>query len=427
MGSYKAAGPDGIPAIFYKKFWHIVGEDVIAFIKTTFKEKKFDSTLNKVLLCLIPKQTKPETMAHFRPIALCNVLIKTVSKVIANRLKRVLPNLISGTQCSFVPGRQGIDNVIIVQEMLHTMKMKKGKKGYMVIKLDLEKAYDRVNLDFLAIILKQSGLSMEFIQLILYCLKSSALQVLWVANPLDEIKPTRGLRQGDPLAPYLFVLCMEALSHLIRQQINQGNWKEIKVTRKGPNISHVMFADDLILFGEANETQGQVMQQTLQCFCGWSGQKINTNKSRVYFSPNTPKHLRQILSQMFDIPETAVLGKYLGIPIHQKRITKDTFQDVVDKVKTKLAAWKMKTMTRATRLVLIQSVTSTIPAYAMQVAKIPEKNLREIEKLNRNFLWGDTEANKKNPSCRLGDSLQTQVPRRPWPQETETNKLSPVG
>lgn len=90
---------------------------------------------------------------------------------------------------------------------------------------------------------------------------------------------------------------------------------------------------------------------------------------------------------MFDIPQTSLLGKYLGIPMHQKRITQTTFQDVVDKVKMNLAAWKMKVMTRATRLVLVQSVTSAIPAYSMQVAKIPE-NLKEIEKLNGNFLWG---------------------------------------
>ena len=137
MGSLKAPGPDGFPALFFKKFWHIVSEDVISVVRSFFISGKMPTNLNDTNLVLIPKNESPENISHFRPIALCNVVYKVISKILANRVKPFLNSLVCPTQTAFVPNRSIHDNSVIVQEILHKMKRKSGKGGLMVIKIDL--------------------------------------------------------------------------------------------------------------------------------------------------------------------------------------------------------------------------------------------------------------------------------------------------
>lgn len=125
------------------------------------------------------------------------------------------------------------------------------------------------------------------VQLILSCLRTARLALLWNGEQLEDFVPTRGIRQGDLLAPYLFVIAMEVLSQQIGSQMEKNEWRAIKLTRKGPAISHLMFADDLFLFGEASCPQAEVMQRTIQTFFVWSGQRVNVGKLMIYFSPNT--------------------------------------------------------------------------------------------------------------------------------------------
>ena len=147
---------------------------------------------------------------------------KLITKCIVNRLKRVLPELISPFQSSFIPGRQITDNIIIMQELLHSMRRKAGAKGWMAIKLDLEKAYDRVRWTFLHETLSQMHLPRNLVEVIMRCVSSSSLSVLWNGEHTSYFKPSRGIRQGDPLSPYLFVACMERLSQTIATLQDSG-------------------------------------------------------------------------------------------------------------------------------------------------------------------------------------------------------------
>lgn len=119
------------------------------------------------------------------------------------------------------------------------------------------------------------------------CTAPTRLSVIWNGKCLEEFKPERGLRQGDPLSPYLFVLCMEVLGQNIRQAVESKQWKLCKLSRHSQPISHLFFADDLLLFGEASSRQAAIMRSILNKFCLTSGQKVNVTKSRAWYSPNT--------------------------------------------------------------------------------------------------------------------------------------------
>lgn len=143
------------------------------------------------------------------------------------------------------------------------------------------------------------------------CVTNFSTAIIWNGEPLEEFSPQRGLRQGDPLSPYLFVLCMERLSALINTKVQEGNWKGIKVSRNALPISHLFFADDLILFGEVNSRTCSAIMNVLHEFCDMSGQSINFAKSKVFVSKNVPRDKAKNISSLSGIPLTTNLGRYL--------------------------------------------------------------------------------------------------------------------
>lgn len=179
MGPFKASGIDGLHAVFFQSQWDIVGTSVCDFVKDVFSNPSRINSVNQTLLVLILKVVNPETVKDLRPISLCNVIYKLVTKIIANRIKNFLSDLISPNQCSFIPGRHSSDNVIITQEVIHTMRNMKGKVGFMALKIDLEKAYDRVSWAFLQKTLLDVGLSFNFVNLIMSCVSSCDMRVIW--------------------------------------------------------------------------------------------------------------------------------------------------------------------------------------------------------------------------------------------------------
>lgn len=227
------------------------------------------------------------------------------------------------------------------------------------------------------------------------CVTTNQSSILWHGEILGSIQNERGLRQGDPLSPYLFVLCMERLSNMIRSKVDVGAWKGIQVSRTSPALTHLFFADDLILFAKADQSNCNTIMEVLNDFCKMSGQKLSLQKSKMFVSKNVSPNYARSLSYQCGIPLTKDLGKYLGSPLLHTRITKSLFNDILEKLKTRLSGWKTKHLSLAGRTTLIQSVTSTIPSYNMQIMELPRRFCDEVDKINRNFLWGDRNNHKK--------------------------------
>lgn len=175
--------------------------------------------------------------------------------------------------------RNSSDNVIVAQEVFHSMRKRRGwAKGWMTIKIDLEKAYDRLRWDFIRDTLHDIVCPDNFINIVWWCISSSRIRLLLNVDALQKFKPERGICQGDPLSPYLFVLCLERLFHLIQVAVEKKVWKPIKISKRSPRLSHLAFADDLILFIEASVAQIEVIQDILHAVCDISGQKVSTEK-----------------------------------------------------------------------------------------------------------------------------------------------------
>jgi hypothetical protein len=249
MQLLKASGPDDFEVCFYQKHWSIIGGVVYQAILNFLNNGMFDPMINYTHLALIPKTPNAAIVCDYHPISLCNVLYKIIAKVLANRLKQVLPSVISQHQRAFLSRRLITDNVLVAYEALHTMDTRlKGKNGFMAIKLNMSKAYDRVEWTLFEEIMRRLGFAEQWISLITTCVRSATYSVLVNGSPLGCIYPTRGLRQRDPLSPYMFLLCVEGLSSMLMRVENDGLITRVPISHRGRKLSHLFFADDSLPF-----------------------------------------------------------------------------------------------------------------------------------------------------------------------------------
>jgi hypothetical protein len=232
---------------------------------------------------LIPKTKNPTRVTDYRPISLCNVVYKIVAKVLANRLKLILPIIISSNQSAFIPGRLISDNILVAYETLHTMHARMwGREGYMAVKLDMSKAYDRVEWSFLRAVMLRLGFAPRWVELIMKCVSTVTYSIIVNGQPAGLIEPTRGLRQGDPLSPYLFLLCAEVLSSQFQQAERVGLLRGVPTSSKGPRLNHLFFADDCLLFCKASVSEWQILTGILDEYEKALGQRLNKDKTSVF-------------------------------------------------------------------------------------------------------------------------------------------------
>jgi len=315
---FKAPRIDGFHVGFYQYFWADVKELVCQEVTNIFETREMPEYLNETLISLIPKCQSSESFSNYRPISLCNSIYKVVIKILVGRIRPLLDRLVSPVQFAFVPGRRGLANILITQELIHSLDNKKGRVGFVAIKVYLAKAYDRIEWSFIHKVLKTFHFPQMMIDLIMSCVSTTRISILFNRGKMDSFNPSRGIRQGDPPSPYIFILCMEYLGFLIERECIAKKWTPLKASRKNVEVSHLFFADDLKLFAKASEKGSEAIKDVLDLFCEESSQRISYEKSHIYFSLNVPTPLKDKICENLNIQATNNFGKYLGFPIRHK-------------------------------------------------------------------------------------------------------------
>ena len=345
--------------------------------------------INSTNITLIPKVKSPELITDFRLISLCNVVYKIVSEVLANRFRDVLPSIISENQSAFQAGRVITDNILMAFETFHYMKHhQNGKSGFMALKLDMSKAYDQVEWAYLEAIMRKMGFDWRWVNLMMECITTVSYSILINGEPSLIIHPSRGLRQGDPLSPYLFLICSEGLHSLLNQAAEAKQIWGVSIYKKGPCLTHLFFANDSVIFCRASLVECRKIQELLECYEKASGQQLNRSKTDLFLSKSTPLLITDQIKDALGVQEIKQYEKYLGLPSLVGRNKKASLLYIKERVEAKLQGWKKQLLSQAGLEILLKAVIQAIPTFAMSCFKLPATLYNDIEALIRKFWWG---------------------------------------
>ncbi|KAJ0431881.1 putative RNA-directed DNA polymerase [Helianthus annuus] len=384
IGENKAPGPDGFTSAFFKQAWDIVGDEVTNAVLDFFDNGKLLKQVNHTILALVPKVDTPNSVLDYRPISCCNVIYKCISKIITDRLKGSLDTLVSINQSAFVPGRKITDNILLTQELMHNYHLNKGQPRC-AFKIDIQKAYDTVSWSFLESILKKFGFHHKMIIWIMTCVTSVSYSLSINGELHGYFEGKRGLRQGDPMSPYLFTLVMEVLTLILQQVATNTSFKFHGKCSK-QKIINILFADDLFLFSHGDSVSVKHLKLALDKFTQISGLVPSMPKSTVYFSNVTSAMKNQILN-LLPFQEGSLPVRYLGVPLISTRLAARDCKILIERTQRRIDNWVTKSLSFAGRLQLINSVLAAMYSYWASVFLLPIGIVKDLEKRLRRFLW----------------------------------------
>nr|GEW59701.1 hypothetical protein [Tanacetum cinerariifolium] len=358
MGNDKAPGLDGYTVAFFKDAWDIVADDFVAAVSEFFTNGKILKELNHTIIALIPKVSSPTRVNDYRPISCCNVMFKCISKIIANRIKECLKILVSSNQSTFVPGRSIADNILLTQELMHNYHVDRGLPRC-AFKVDIQKAYDTVDWDFLSKVLSGFGFHSRMVGWIMECVTTTSFFISINGSLYGFFKSKRGLRQGDPLFPYLFTLIMEILTLMLQRGVrNAPSFTYHRYCSK-LELINLCFADDLFLFANGDVDSASVIKNALFKFKEASGLVPSLPKSTAYFC-NVLNSTKIAILQILPFEEGRLPVKYLGVPLVSSRLIFRDCKGLIKKVQARVDDWKNKSLSTAGRLQLIRSVIGSM-------------------------------------------------------------------
>ena len=395
-GPSKAVGYDELNLNFIKNMWDEIGAEISKFILDFFQSSLFHPEIN---------------MKDFRPISMVGCLYKIIAKILANRIKEVMPILVGETQTAFVHNRQILDNALIANEVVWWLKKRKFKA--ILLKLNFQKAYDTVRWSFLENILEITGFGKKWRGWIAQCLSIASMCSLINRSPTEPFKMERGLRQGDPLSPFLFVLVAEVFNRMVQRAKEIGVIEGIAVSKDKIDISHLQFKEDTLIFCPAKKDTVLNYRRLLDCFSLLSGLKINYSKSAI-IPVGCEENWALELCDMMHCKLQNFPIIYLGIPLGANPSKVSTWKPVLDKIERRLALWKGKVPSRAGRLTLIKVVLNNMPTYYLSIFKIPKNVVKRIIKIQRNFFW-------------VGDERKRGIPLVAWDVIQKPKNLGGLG
>ncbi|GKC45282.1 hypothetical protein Tco_1063004, partial [Tanacetum coccineum] len=385
LGDNKAPGPDGYTAAFFKEAWGILSADICKAIKEFFTNGILLKELNHTIIALIPKVATPLRINDYRPISCCNVLFKCISKIISNRLKDSLSELVSLNQSAFVPGRRISDNILLTQELMHNYHLDRGP-ARCAFKVDIQKAYDTVDWNFLNDSLIGFGFHPRMIGWIMECVKTTSFSISINGCLHGYFKGKRGLRQGDPLSPYLFTLVMEVLTLMLNRRVRQSDSFTFHRYCSQLNIINLCFADDLFLFAHGDVDSTRVIMEALEEFKNASGLTPSLPKSTAYFC-NVLNYVKIGILGILPFEEGTLPVKHLGVPLVPSWLLYRDCSELMERIKSRISDWKNKTLSFAGRAQLIRYVLGSMHLYWASVFILPSRLMLELEQVLRGFLW----------------------------------------
>ncbi|GJS10251.1 RNA-directed DNA polymerase, eukaryota [Tanacetum coccineum] len=390
-GTNKTPGPDGFTFDFIRKYWKIIDRDVVNAVQEFFASSHFPPGTNSLFITLIPKKQDSKVVKDYRPISLIGSIYKIIAKIMANRLSFVISDLISDVQSAFVSNRQILDGPFILNELISWCKYNKTKA--MIFKVDFEKAFDSVRWDFLDDILDKFGFGTKWRGWIQGCLSSAMGSILVNGSPTSEFKFHKGLKQGDPLSPFLFILVMESLHLSFNNVLNAGLFKGIRIN-SSLTLSHLFYADDAVFIGKWDKANFTDIVQVLKCFFLASGLKINIHKSKLMGIGIAQEEV-SVAANLIGCTTFTTPFNYLGVKVGTAISRSCSWEDVLSKISARLSKWKIKTLSIGGRLTLIKSVLTSLPLYHMSIYKVPKGVLNRMEAIRWRFFYGQDNNEKK--------------------------------
>ena len=385
-GMDKAPGFDGFNFRFIREMWDELKEDIFDTVTKFFTYGGSLRHLNVTWVTLIPKNDNPTAIEEYRPISMVGSIYKIIAKILSSRLKEVIAPLIDESQNAFVGNRQILDGVLIANESLAWLK--KQKISGALIKIDFQMAYDSINWVFLRKVMEKLGFGQTWIAWIMECVSSASMSVLLNGSPLRPFKMERGLRQGDPLSPYLFILVSEALVYILKQAHEMNIIEDVKVGKEKVSIKHLQFADDILFFTPKNPSCIINYFRILDIFALMSGLTLNYNKSAfISWKADDFTWVDELARNVGCLHVRPPLS-YLGFPLGANFNTYVAWKPILKNIENRLASWKVRLLSRAGRLTLIKCVLNSLPVYFMSLFKMPRTVAAKIVKMQRAFFWG---------------------------------------
>ncbi|XP_028554353.1 uncharacterized protein LOC114580562 [Dendrobium catenatum] len=352
ISNNRAPGNDGITISFLKFYWFIIRNDICAAVKDFFITSSMCASWKDTLVVLIPKTTTAKAPAQFRSISLCQTFYKVVAKVLVARLKPVLARLIGEEQGAFVPVRSISNHGLLAQEIMCKFQHSTLLAGLLAAKVDMEQAYYCMAWDTLYRVLEAMGFSPKFIGWIVQCITKPRFSLLLNGTRIPA-------KRGEPWS---------------------ANYP------KGERVSHLLYADDILISAEATRANATKILEILGDYCMWTGQRINNAKSAVLFSKHCPRWKSRRLANVLGFRMVSSL-EYLGLPLALRKLTASDFDRVLMSATNKVNVWGKRHLSLAGRATLIRTALLAIPLYCMTLSDVPRGVLASVDKIGRQFLW----------------------------------------
>ncbi|XP_078150204.1 uncharacterized protein LOC144545511 [Carex rostrata] len=387
--NHKSPGPNGFLGEFYKTYADLIAPDLLNLYTTVTEQDCSLTPLNTSYIVLLPKVSAPLRPTDFRSISLLHGVQNFFSKILSNRLQGQIQKLIDNAQTGFLKGRQITENYLYVQHLLHHAKAT--ALPLALFKADIKKAFNTVSWEFIIAVLKNLGFPDTWLGWIHRAILRGTSQILINGLLGKKIQLKRGVRQGDPLSPLLFILAMDFIARYFTKLVQTGGIKLLFPHMK----PCLLYADDTIFFVKPEPRQLQALKVALYIFENISGLAVNLSKSELLLIKTIQPRANELATLM-----GCKLGTfpftYLGLPLFPTKLPKSTYLPLLTRFSTRLTGWAARYLSIAGRLVLLNSVLSSLPVYFMSVLLLPEWVLKEIDKIRRRFLWhGVSTENRK--------------------------------